>query len=766
MKNIVQSVVFLVVVFALMKMQSLSTDHKIDPNWQLNEADFSYENVIKKITKLAQFGHRGVGSEGHTLSREYIVKYMRKLGYEVEVQASFECAVATCAPVANIIASRAGSKSKDAVMISAHYDSVEASPGISDNGVAIGILMEAGRILMNSKPDNTVIFLFSDAEEVGALGAKVFAKEHPLFESVKVVINADSMGTTGLAYLFETGANNSALIRTYSGLDIKYNALSALNDIYDQLPNYTDFTVFKKHGLTGLNFGLIENSGFYHTADDNIEQLDPASINHLGKTLVGLTQSYMMEDFNHSEIGESAYSDIFGAVMLILPFTLLQFIAVVSFGLFIWCTLRYRTKTSLVREKVKAVFVFPLFIIITVLFNIVASSLLSFIVTDGQLMAEQRQTYFMLWVLVSVLLTMLLVKRFIKQKAYQQAQLFWWLMLSLITVFLLPKTSIIFVLPTLLLVCALLCSKLLDKKQLPSSILVGSAAILSLYFFIKVALTLDLAYGQSMSVAFSVFSAFGIALFMPLLTRFENQKYKYLYPLALALSILFVAYTPVLTDDLASTPPNVVNFLKVDDRNKNRQVLIVEDYGVTPEQVITENPNDYEQDHIYPWLTYLQRHVKSQPLPYSTPSYELKACDITSGKYVYEAVFTPTHKHGLLRMFFPTNYLPEQVEVNGKALTFDPSKDLNTELGYRPVVFGLAGQSASFKVTSSSELSMVEVYLVEERLLAGNSLNGPFLKESSSQLQAFYGDREAVISKLLINIKECQSELVIDDVAP
>jgi hypothetical protein len=52
--------------------------------------------------------------------------------------------------------------------------------------------------------------------------------------------------------------------------------------VYRQLPNDTDFTVFKKAGYQGFNFAFIGNVGRYHTPLDNVANADSGSIQHQG----------------------------------------------------------------------------------------------------------------------------------------------------------------------------------------------------------------------------------------------------------------------------------------------------------------------------------------------------------------------------------------------------------------------------------------------------------------------------------------------------
>ena len=83
------------------------------------------------------------------------------------------------AAVANVIATKPGSDSTGAVLLSAHYDTVAGSPGAADDGIGVGVLLETARALNTAVAvRNDVVILLTDAEEASALhGAEAFVRE-------------------------------------------------------------------------------------------------------------------------------------------------------------------------------------------------------------------------------------------------------------------------------------------------------------------------------------------------------------------------------------------------------------------------------------------------------------------------------------------------------------------------------------------------------------------------------------------------------------
>ncbi|TRW49994.1 M20/M25/M40 family metallo-hydrolase [Aliidiomarina halalkaliphila] len=81
----------------------------------------------------------------------------------------------------NVIADIKGSeKPEEVVIISAHLDSWDLSPGVLDDGVGVAIVMETAKRLLGleERPKRTVRVILFAAEEIGLLGARAYAEKH------------------------------------------------------------------------------------------------------------------------------------------------------------------------------------------------------------------------------------------------------------------------------------------------------------------------------------------------------------------------------------------------------------------------------------------------------------------------------------------------------------------------------------------------------------------------------------------------------------
>src|ERR1700721_1960985 len=105
---------------------------------------FSAERASEILKELVGDGvPHPMGSAADSQVRGLIVKRLTALGYTTELQTGLSCNdFGACGTPTNIVATRGELTGKDAVMLAAHYDSVPAGPGASDDGVGVANLLE------------------------------------------------------------------------------------------------------------------------------------------------------------------------------------------------------------------------------------------------------------------------------------------------------------------------------------------------------------------------------------------------------------------------------------------------------------------------------------------------------------------------------------------------------------------------------------------------------------------------------------------------
>ncbi|SEG98118.1 Peptidase family M28 [Nonomuraea solani] len=255
--------------------------------------EFSAERALRHLERFAT-RPRPIGSEAGGQARDYLAGRLRAAGLDVRIQravgANTSAGLASFGQVHNIVATRPGTDPTGTVVIAAHYDSAAMGPGASDDAAAVAAMLETVRALGGTALRNDLVFLMTDGEEDGVLGAEAFVREHPLGRKGGVLLNWEARGVSGPSLMFETSRDNAGLVATFARTVPHPRGDSMMAELYRLLPNNTDFTPLTKAGFAGLNFAYIQESSRYHTADDSLAFLDRGSLQHHGTNMLALAR--------------------------------------------------------------------------------------------------------------------------------------------------------------------------------------------------------------------------------------------------------------------------------------------------------------------------------------------------------------------------------------------------------------------------------------------------------------------------------------------
>lgn len=310
---------------------------------------FSSERAMIHLQQIAQRPHP-VGSEDHDRVRDYLMDQLRDRGLTPEIQHALAVNSKWGNPIAgnvdNILAKLKGENSSGAVMLVAHYDSAFGGPGAGDDGSAVASILETIRVLQETGSlRNDVIILFTDAEELGLLGAQAFMSEHPWAKEVALVLNFEARGNYGPSVLFETSDQNGWITKEFAQFAKYPLGSSLLYSLYKTMPNDTDMSVFKEAGMNGLNFALGFGLNAYHTSQDTVDNMNESSVQHQGEYMVSLTRHFGALDLSVPEVKQEdrVYFQSFGNHTItysnkwVIPLTvvvLVMFLAVLIYGLY------------------------------------------------------------------------------------------------------------------------------------------------------------------------------------------------------------------------------------------------------------------------------------------------------------------------------------------------------------------------------------------------------------------------------------------------
>lgn len=540
--------------------------------------EFSAARAMRYVEQISQRPHP-VGSAEHQRVREYIVNELTALGVvpevqEVDVMSPFRSSVAQVARVRNIVARLEGSGDGKALMLVGHYDSTPTSLGASDDGSAVAAMLETLRALKTGTAlKNDIIFLFTDGEEVGLLGAKGFADNHPWAKDVGLVLNFEARGTGGPSLLFETSDENGWLAEQFGQAATKPVASSMFYEVYRFLPNMTDLTVFRIKGFAGLNFAFIGGLAHYHTISDSLANIDQRSLQHQGSYVLSLSRHFgnvgleNPKSRNHvffNTLGSAFvhYSDVW--VMPLVYLTGLLFVGVLIVG--------FRKKLLTVKGLIVSLFAH----LGTMLCALVVVTLISMVVravhSDYRLIPQGVTYNNRFYVLGSLALSIAVATALysVLGEKLRFANLLvggslWWVVLTALSGLYLPGASYIFTFPLLFvliamgIIFAMQRDGAVSQKQLAAFYVFSIPAIL-----ISAPLVYLLALGMSASM-FRIALALVVlllGLLLPLVWRMSAPN-KWLLPGLFALISMIFLMAGSLTSGFHKNEPKPANLFYV-----------------------------------------------------------------------------------------------------------------------------------------------------------------------------------------------------------
>lgn len=310
---------------------------------EISATEFSIDNALYHLKNISQKPHH-TGSEEHKNVQNYLVQELQKLNLEPEIQ--YQTAInkkwRAATTTENIIAKIKGTENGKALLLLTHYDSnPHSSLGASDAGSGVVTILEGIRAYLaaNKTPKNDIIILFSDAEELGLLGAQAFVENHPWAKDVGLVLNFEARGSGGSSYmLMETNGKNKTLLTEFLNANPNYPAANSLMyGVYKKLPNDTDLTVFREKGnINGFNFAFIDDHFDYHTEQDSYERLNRETLLHQADYFTTSLNYFANADLtNLNSDTDYIYVNFPFTKLLTYPFSWVLPMLIIAFLLFI-----------------------------------------------------------------------------------------------------------------------------------------------------------------------------------------------------------------------------------------------------------------------------------------------------------------------------------------------------------------------------------------------------------------------------------------------
>jgi len=219
----------------------------------------------------------------------------------------------------NIIARAGANRAAPLIILGAHFDTVEGTPGADDNASGVAVLLEAARILSGEKLRSRVLFCAFNLEELNMIGSTHFARRlKAAGEKVAGMISLEMVGFTdprpgsqkypvGLRWFYPERGDfigivgnwrSGVLLRRFArsmrqvrGLPVE--TLTVLgNGFLIPAVRLSDHSPFWDHGYPAL---LVTDTSFfrnhhYHGPSDTIETLD---LNFMAKVCQGVVAAVL-----------------------------------------------------------------------------------------------------------------------------------------------------------------------------------------------------------------------------------------------------------------------------------------------------------------------------------------------------------------------------------------------------------------------------------------------------------------------------------------
>lgn len=278
-------------------------------------APFEADSAMSYLVRQVDFGPRVPNTSAHRAAGAWLASELKRHGAEVtEQRAELKAFDGTRLQAVNIFG-QYNPSATDRTLLLAHWDcrpwaDQDADPanhnkpvdGANDGASGVAVLLEIARQL-NADPlpaDKGVDILFVDAEDWGsegqedswALGTRYFVNNPPVrgYRPSRAIL-LDMVGGREPTFCREYFSEQSA-----PGLANKIWATAAKLGYGEMFPNRMGSAVTDDHvqlieaGIPAVD--IIEynpaNGGFnpvWHTAEDNVANIDPATLGAVGKTV-------------------------------------------------------------------------------------------------------------------------------------------------------------------------------------------------------------------------------------------------------------------------------------------------------------------------------------------------------------------------------------------------------------------------------------------------------------------------------------------------
>lgn len=275
----------------------------------------SQEETFDLISELAsdKFLGRETGTLGHEMAAAYVESFFAKNKLRPYFQGSYKDTVEVYGKASYNIVALIGDqdRTKKHVLIGAHLDHIGQSSsrtdsvynGANDNASGVTAVLQIAKHLNKHKFDQNIIIALFTGEEEGLAGSRHLAQKLKSEQvNLSYVLNFEMIGKTlssGENQVYITGYDYSNLAEEMNKITdstfVKFLPAELPYSLYRRSDNFPFAQIFNipSHTISTFDF---ENYDHYHSASDEVKQLDVKNMNTIINTSTFVISRLLVND--------------------------------------------------------------------------------------------------------------------------------------------------------------------------------------------------------------------------------------------------------------------------------------------------------------------------------------------------------------------------------------------------------------------------------------------------------------------------------------
>ncbi len=275
-----------------------------EPAWVLPQHSLHFDAADAfEMTRafVTRYPRRVIGSFEARGSTGFLKEHLEPLGYKIDYM-NFDATIAGLRhPVGrNVLAYKPG-EIPEIIAVLAHYDTARTTnQGAMDDGSGVGVLLELAKVIASAPTRRSFLFVATDGEEWGMLGARELARNYPEHSRIVAALSLDYVAIGKLSEICldtvgQIGGYTPPWLRQISRLAAQPQSLP-VSESYGPMEHIerallisgTDQGPLLEAGIPAINLGSISSDrahqfAVYHSAQDTIDNLEVASFASYGR---------------------------------------------------------------------------------------------------------------------------------------------------------------------------------------------------------------------------------------------------------------------------------------------------------------------------------------------------------------------------------------------------------------------------------------------------------------------------------------------------